>query len=109
MNYTKEQIISLAKKILDDIELEYYDDKEPFVEYGLAEAIDKERGFVNIWSCNIKCYDWQFDSDEGAYCFVIDDEQDDLIFFIDASGGQIPHAYIKKDEDGKYYREYIPR
>ncbi|WP_397364139.1 hypothetical protein [Olleya sp. R77988] len=111
MNYTKEQIIEEVKQILEDLELDYYKDKEFNVHLNEEElkGFEKEHDFIKPWSCFVQTHDWQFDTDEGVYSFIIDNESPNKVLFIDGSGGQIPHSFIKKDANGKYYRDYIKK
>lgn len=107
MNLNEKHITDLVTQILTDIELEYYENKKFVISMDEPDELDKKLGFIKPWICSVNTHDWQFDSEDGIYSFMIDDEDPELIFFIDASGGQVPNSFIKKDENGKYYREYI--
>ena len=109
MNYTKEQIKELITQILEDIDLEYFRDKDFYIKKGEPDFMDKKYNILDPWTCVVEGPDWQFDTDDGGYIFSIDDNEPHTIFFQDASGGQVPNAFIKKDENGKYYRDYIAR
>jgi hypothetical protein len=111
MNYTKETISELVKQILSDLDLYYYEDKEfkVFLNENELQGFEKQFDFEKPWRCFVQTKDWQFDTDEGIYSFIIDDEISDKILFIDGSGGQVPHSYIKKDENEKFYKEFIKR
>jgi hypothetical protein len=111
MNYTKEVISELVKQILIDLEMYYYEDKdfEVFLNENELKGFEKDYNFVKPWRCFVQTKDWQFDTDEGVYSFIIDDEIPDKILFIDGSGGQVPHSYIKKNQNGKYDKEFIKR
>ena len=112
MNLKEDDIINMVKQILSDNELDYYQNKKFVIkldELDELDEFDKKIGFKKPWICSVHTRDWQFDSEDGIYSFTIDDLDPTLIFFIDGSGGQIPNSFIKKDENGKYYREYILR
>lgn len=107
MDYTKENIIEIVKQILGDLELSYYEEKDFIVNLGEPDEFEKLNGFSTSWHCSVYTSDWQFNTEEGIYSFTIDNEDSNRILFFDCSGGQIPHSFIKKDENSKYYREYI--
>lgn len=111
MNYTKEAISELVKQILSDLDLYYYEDKvfKIFLNENELQGFEKEYDFIKPWRCFVQTKDWQFDTDEGVFSFIIGDEIPEKILFIDGSGGQVPHSFIKKDEDGKYNKEFIKR
>lgn len=109
MNYTKEQIRLLVTEILKALELEYFDDKPFVISFEEEDSLGKRYGIQKSWLCSVQTKDWQFNTDDGVFAFHISDETPFLVLFIDASGGQVPYSFIKKNENGKYYQEYIPR
>ncbi len=108
MNYTEQEIKDLITKVLSDLGIEYYEDKPFFIEFQEEQDyFDLKYEIKKPWLCSVPGPDYQFGGDDGGYVFSIDDESPNTIFFQDASGGQVPSSFIKEDEDGKYYQEYI--
>ncbi len=108
MNYTQQDIKEIVINALLDMKIEYYLDKEFFIKFQLELSyMNVKHDIKKPWICIVSGPDYQFGGVDGGYVFTIDDEPPHTIFFQDASGGQIPNSFIKKDENGKYYREYI--
>jgi len=108
----EEEMINIAKQALKDFELAFYENEIPTVEFfKRKEFLAKYRGIESGYLVVVNGPSFQFpdDPDGGGYLFYFEENEPHRIYFTDCSGGQIPPAWVKKDENGKYYRDFILR
>jgi hypothetical protein len=105
MKQKEQDVIDVAKKVLKDIEYNYY--LEETIETFNTENDEylKEQSDFDAWWFYVDVPHEQFEGQSGVLIVVVEDETLNPTIFKDGSGFRIPDLKIAKNDKGKYFIE----
>jgi hypothetical protein len=106
MKHAEQQILVLAKKIMKDINYKYLENVPIKIWYedNLGTIVNKI--ILHGWVAAVNVEENQFNNGEyGSIYINFDDETGEPVSLEDTSMSRPIPQLLKKDSDGKYYRE----
>ena len=104
MIHAKKEIEDLVRKLMKDIDREYYQQNEILIAFeNNLDALHYKKIIKNCWLVNIDVHDDQFNKDEPATIIIyIDDDTLKIEGYLDCSMGRPVPMIAKKMGNGKY-------
>lgn len=104
MIHTEKQIENLVKRLLSDIEREYYENRTMYITYkGEIELRQYKKTIAKGWLVNVPVHDDQFNKEESEFIIIyVNDETLEFEAYLDCSMGRPVPMIAKKMDNGKY-------
>jgi hypothetical protein len=106
MKHTKEEIIVITQKILEDIQFEYHKNLEFSIVYTESKAVlGRNSNIQSGVHVGVHWYDADYlgGNEVKSFLTIDDDTGEPELFRVRSGGGG--NWVIKKDDDGKYFVE----
>lgn len=109
MQHTEQQIESIVKNLLNDLEQEYRKEEKIVILFETQTKIPGTSTLIDAcWVVGVPVDDEQFGHKDGSSIIIfIEDDTGNIIGYLDCSGGRPNLLRAQKNEEGKYFLERV--
>lgn len=104
MKHSKKEIETVVRKLMEDIERQYFKEKEFHIEFTQNKhLLQFKKTIENCWKIDVLVHDDQWNKDEPASILIyINDDNLQFEGYLDCSMGRPVPLVPFKDNNGKY-------